>query len=138
MSAKDILMKYAADLHKKLPMNDPYFLSTLEQYIPFPGNTKEMIESKATNAEKAEYFIQYVVKTSPDLHLPKLFQAIKQYCKNSTNIALQKLVDNMKAEIDGMLTIRTVTFITINNNIISLWIDHQLASVGYSYTVTIY
>ena len=86
-------------------MKDPNFQVTLEQYTLFPGNTKEIIESKGNSTEKAEYFIQHVVRISPDLYLPKLIQAIEQYCKNYIDNALQNLINDIKAEIDGMLTI---------------------------------
>ena len=105
MSADDSLVKYTTELYKMLPMKDPCFQAMLEQYTLFPGNTKEIIESKGNNAEKAEYFIQHVVRISPDLYLPKLIQAVEQYCKGYINNALQNLIDDMMADIDGMLTI---------------------------------
>ena len=114
MFAEDILMEYTNDLYKTLPMKDLDFLQTLEQYKLLPGNTTEIIESKATNAEKVEHFIHHVIKFSLDfLYLHKFFQAIEHYCKQHTNITLQKLADDMKAEIYGMLI---ATYCNLYNN----------------------
>ena len=101
MSSEKVLKKYSIKLCKALPMDDPIFLIMLENHDILPGDSRDKLETQKTKAEKAKYYIQRFIKTSPDLYLPKLLQAMEQYYKENNDIALQELVIDMIAEMNS-------------------------------------
>lgn len=102
MTPKEILKQYIVELLKVLPMRNPTFLSMLEQNGLLPGDSRDRIEAEKTQADKADYFIQHVIKTSTDLYLPKLLKAMEIYCKEDTDVALGDLAADMRVEMKGM------------------------------------
>ena len=100
MSAEKVFKKYHNKLCKILPMENPSFLRALEKYDVLTKDVRCGIQEKITKADKADYYIQYVVKTS---NLPKLLAVMEQYCNDYTNhdVDLQKLLVHMIAEISG-------------------------------------
>ena len=101
MSSEKALNKYCIKLCKTLPMDDPIFLIILENHDILPGDSREKIETQKTKVEKANYYIQQVIKTSTDLYLPKLLQAMEQYYKENSDITLQELVIHVIAEMNS-------------------------------------
>ena len=101
MSSEKVFKKYCIKLCKALPMDDPIFLIMLRNHDILPGDSRDKLETQKTKAEKADYYIQHVTKTSPDLHLPKLLQAMGQYYKEYNDNALQELVIHMIAEVNS-------------------------------------
>ena len=101
MSSENALKEYSIKLGKTLPMDDPNFLQMLEYYDILPGDSRDKIQAHKTKAEKADYYIQQIVKTSTDLYLPKLIQAMERYCNEYTDIALQELLKQIKAKMNG-------------------------------------
>ena len=101
MSSETVLKKYGIKLCKALPMDDPIFLMILENHDILPGDSKDKIESQKIKLEKANYYIQQVIKSSPDLYLPKLLQAVEQYYKEYSDKVLQELVIHMIAEMNS-------------------------------------
>ena len=101
MSSEDVFKKYGIKLCKALPMDDPIFLITLENHDILPGGSRDKLETQKTKAEKANYYIQHVIKTSADLYLPKLLQAMEQYYKEYNDNVLQELLIHMIAEMNS-------------------------------------
>ena len=101
MSLEKVLKNYGIKLCKALPMEDPIFLIILENHDILPGDSRDKIETQKTKIEKANYYIQQVIKTSADLYLPKLLQAMEQYYKEYNDNVLQELVIHMIAEMNS-------------------------------------
>ena len=104
MSSDKALNKYCIKLCKTLPMDDPIFLIILKNHDVLPGDSRDKIDIQKTKVEKANYYIQQVIKTSTDLYLPKLLQAMEQYYKEYNDIALQELVIHVIAEMYSKFT----------------------------------
>ena len=102
MSAKDVLKNYLVELLKVLPMRDNTFLSILEQNGLMSDNDRDSIKAERKQNDKADYFIQHVIKKSTDKYLPKLLTAMEKYCEEQTDIALSDLAADMRAEMKGM------------------------------------
>ena len=100
MSAEAILKKYGIKLCETLPVEDPIFLQMLENYKILPEDSRDKIQAKKMKAEKADYYIQHILKTSSDLY--KLIQAMEQYHTEYNDAALQDLFIHMLAEMNGM------------------------------------
>ena len=100
MSTEEVLKKYGAKLREILPMENSSFLQMLEKCDILPKDTKCRIQRQKTKNDKADYYIQYVVKPS---NLPNLLRAMEQYCNEPTNrdADLQKLLICMIAEMSG-------------------------------------
>ena len=101
MSSEKVLKKYGIKLCKALPMDDPIFLIMLKSHDILPGDTRDKLEAQKTKAEKADYYIQQVIKTSAGLYLPKLLQAMEQYYKEYNDDVLLELVIHMIAEMNS-------------------------------------
>ena len=99
MSAEAILKKYGIKLCETLPVEHPIFLQMLENYKILPGDSRDKIQAMKTKAEKADYYIQHVLKTSSDLY--KLVQAMERYHTEYNDTALQELLIHMLAEMNG-------------------------------------
>ena len=108
MSPEKVLKKYGIKLCEVLPMNDPIFLRILKNHDILPGDSRDKLETHKTKAEKANYFIQYIIETSTDLYLPKLLQAMEQYYKEYNDIALQELVIDMIAEMNSKFSSNSI------------------------------
>ena len=101
MSSEKVLKKYGIKLCEALPMDNPIFLIMLKSHDILPGDSRNQLETQKTKVEKADYYIQQVIKISPDLHLPKLLQAMEQYYKEYNDDTLQELVIHMIAEMNS-------------------------------------
>ena len=101
MSSEKVLKKYGIKLCKALPMDDPIFLIMLKNHDILHGDSRDKLEAQKTKAEKAYYYIQQVIKTSADLYLPKLLQAMEQYYKEYNDDVLLELVIHMIAEMNS-------------------------------------
>ena len=101
MSSEEVFKKYGIKLCKILPMDDPIFLEMLLNHDILPGDSRDKLEAQKTKAEKANYYIQHVIKPSANLYLPKLLQAMEQYYKEHNDNVLQELVIPMIAEMNS-------------------------------------
>ena len=99
--SSEVFKKYGMKLCKALPMDDPVFLTMLIRLDILSEDNRDKLETQKTKVEKADYYIQQVIKTSPDLYLPKLLQAMEQYYKEYNDHALQDLVIHMIAEMNS-------------------------------------
>ena len=100
MSTKEVLAKFYSEMLKVLPMGNPAFLAILEGCKLLPGDTRDRIQAERTKAEKATCLIENVIKTSPNLYLPKLLQAMEKYHKENNDIALNDLADDMQRALE--------------------------------------
>ena len=100
-SSENAFKKYSIKLSNALPMDNLDFIILLENHDILPGDSRDKIETQESQVEKAIYYIQQVVRTSTDLYLPKLLQAMEQYYSEYNDNVLQELVFYMKAEMNS-------------------------------------
>ena len=62
MTHKEALDKYFEELVKCLPMNDTFFIAKLSTFNLLPGNTSNQLAALPTQADKALYLLNYVIK----------------------------------------------------------------------------
>lgn len=98
----DFWPKYTDKLYEVLPMRSADFLNVLGSHQLLPEKTREKIQTEKTTKEGVDYFIQHVIKSSPDLHLPNLLQAMEQYHKIHTDSDIMNLVIDMRKSWNGM------------------------------------
>ena len=67
MSYIEIYEKYVEKLVKCLPMHDTYFITKLYGNQLLPGDISNKVKALDTQAEKASYFLQYVIKPALDV-----------------------------------------------------------------------
>ena len=99
MSAEQVLNQYNTKLCGTMPMEESKFLQILEKYEILPEDSKHNIQAQKTKMDKADYYIQHVIKASTDLYLPKLIKAIEHYYRGSCDSALPDFLVYMIAEI---------------------------------------
>ena len=100
MSTEEILKKYNAKLCKILPVENSVFLEILKKCGILPEDIKYKMQAKETEVDKANCYIQYVIKSS---NLPKLLEAMEKYYNESTqhDNDFQKLLIHMIADVNS-------------------------------------
>ena len=78
MSAEEVLNKVEKWL--SILMEDHNFIEILNNCDILPEGSRDNIQAQRTKADKAQYYIQHIIKNSAATYLPKLFQAMEQYC----------------------------------------------------------
>ena len=104
MSTKEVLKRHNAKLREVLPVENPVFLEVLKKYGILPEDAQCIMQAKETKADKADCYIQYIIKSSK---LPKLLEAMEKYYNESTeqNSDLQNLLIHMIAELNSKFTV---------------------------------
>jgi len=97
----NIIQSCYDDLIKVLPMDDPYFRSKLYTAGLLPGNLKEVVKSKPTEAEKAEHFLDSGIKGDCN-SFKKLVEVMAEW----SGPTVKRLANQIQAKIDQGLSSR--------------------------------
>ena len=62
MTHNEAFDKYSEDMVKCLPMNDTLFIAKLSTFNLLPGNTNDQLQTLPTQADKALYILNHVIK----------------------------------------------------------------------------
>ena len=89
-----LLQHYYVSLVDVLPMEDARFRSTLFSAGLLPGNLKNEVKSKPTQADKAEHFLDCVIKSS------KNFKQLINVMQECNDDSVKTLAEQIKVEID--------------------------------------
>ena len=93
--SKEIYHKFYPQLVAFLPMKDAIFVSCLVQLLP--GDLKEKVKSKPTQAEAATYFLDNTIKPAIDCgHNETLLSAMQSFDSNSLRELVQKIEEFQK------------------------------------------
>jgi len=101
MACKKVYGKHAEELVKSLPMDDAQFISMLITNNLLPGDTVAKIEAKSTQAEKALYFLNHVIKPALDIDNTSNFNALISVMQMCGYNYVQDLARTIKLEIDS-------------------------------------
>ena len=97
----EVIKHFCTDLVSKLPMDDAIFRASLVSAGLLPGDLKQVILTKPTSAEKAEYFIDNGINNDA-----KNFVKLVDVMRNSGNNHLIQLAAEISnscySEIKGL------------------------------------
>ena len=96
LSAKDAVRKFYVELIEYLPLENPIFFAMAKVANLFPLGTADIIAAKPTRADKAAYFLQYIIEPGADDYLPKLLKVMKR----SEVYYLEHLADKIHAALE--------------------------------------
>ena len=87
-------------LVKCLPMDDTHFITKLSAQQLLPGDTENRIKTLSTQADKASYFLNHVIKPALDINETSDFDELLSIMQNCGYKHVQKLAVTIKCEID--------------------------------------
>ena len=93
-------------LVKCLPMDDTHFITKLSAKQLLPGDTENKIKVLSTQAEKASYFLNHVIKPSLDIDETSDFDELLSIMQNCGYKHVEKLAITIKCEIDKLSEIK--------------------------------
>ena len=91
---------YSEKLVKCLPMDDTLFTVSLSKRQLLPGNTSDKIETLSTQADKALYFLNHVIKPALDIDDTSSFDDLISVMEHCGYTHVKKLACEIKSEID--------------------------------------
>ena len=92
--------KHIEKLVKCLPMDDTHFTTKLSAQKLLPGDTENKIKTLSTQADKASYFLNHVIKPALDINETSDFDELLSIMQNCDYKHVQKLAETIKFEID--------------------------------------
>ena len=98
MSTK-VFQQFYPKLVKTLPMNDVIFMAELYSRDLLPDDLKEHVESLATSAEKASYFLDHVIKPSITISDASRFDDLLNVMKDSEYQGVKELAKLIRDSI---------------------------------------
>ena len=98
---------YVDKLVKCLPMNDTLFIVSLSKHQLLPGNTSNEIKSLPTQADKALYFLDHVIKPALDIEDTSSFDKLLSTMKQCGYAHVKTLACKIKSDIDKGRSIKT-------------------------------
>ena len=99
-SMKQVYMDYYPKLMQVLPMNDALFIAQLYAGRFLPGDTKDVIQSRHTRAEKVQCFLDNCIKPAfLDDESNDIFLALLKMMENSDNVVLKSVAKEIESKI---------------------------------------
>jgi len=102
MAHKKVYDENFEDLTKILPMNDSIFTAKLKTKGLLEGDISEQIETKATKADKAKYFLRNVIESGLDVDDTENFDKFLNVMEKSEHRLLVKRANKMRSELSGI------------------------------------
>ena len=116
--AKKVFTEFYADLTEVLPMND--LVAELFANKLLPGDHKAKVESLSTQKEKAQYFLDTVVKPSLSIGYTEQFNKLITIMESCDNGAVQFLANKIREH--GVAGVPSVFSDDKSKGITSYWI----------------
>lgn len=91
--------QFTMRLLQALPMDDAIFIASLGVAKLLPGNLKATIQAKPTSVDKADYFLDRVIKPTLQYDSDNLLRFIK-VMQESKDCTLNKLAGDMKDKLN--------------------------------------
>ena len=99
MTHKEAYDNHVEDLVKCLPMDDTLFVTTLSAHLLLPGDTENKIKSLDTQASKASYFLNHVIKPALDIKETASFEKLLFIMEECDYYHVQRLSCRIKSKI---------------------------------------
>ena len=94
-----VLMAYYSYLVKCLPMDDTVFTATLTKHKLLPGNIKSQLTALRTQADRALYFLDHVIKPALDIDDTSSFNKLLSIMEQCGYDHVEKLACKIKSGI---------------------------------------
>ena len=108
-SMREVYMDYYPMLIKVIPMDDVLFVAQLYAGQLLPGDAKDVIKSRPTRTEKAQYFLDnFIDKGFADDGSNNLFLALLDIMESSESSTLELLAEEIKWRIQGIVLLVSV------------------------------
>jgi len=91
--------QFTEQLLRALPMEDAIFIAQIEAAELLPGNSKAEIKAKPTSVDKADYFLDCLIKPTLQYNNDNLLQLIK-VMQESDYKPLKKLAGDIKDKLN--------------------------------------
>ena len=96
----EVLQNFYTKLITVLPMEDATFMAELFHHNLLPGNLKALVNSQATVADKATYFLDHKIKPDVSIGDYTSFDKLLNVMKNWESDSLRKLAGEIKIKLD--------------------------------------
>ena len=101
-------------LVKCLPMDDTHFITKLSAQQLLPGDTDSNIKAMSTQAKKASYFLDHVIKPALDIDEISGFDKLLSVMRTCGYNHVEKLAQIIESEIDKPDEMKSCTSGNIN------------------------
>lgn len=103
-SMKEVYKEYYPKLVRVLPMNDVLFIAQLCARGLLPGNTKAVIQSRHTSAEKVQCFLDSCIEPAFfDDESNDVFLDLLKIMENSDHVVLNSVAKEIEKNIQGIV-----------------------------------
>ena len=99
MSTSEVFQHFYAKLVKTLPMNDAVFMHKLSSANLFPGDVKDLVESKPTSAKKAAYFLDHMIEPSVTTDVGSSFDDLIKVMEDSEHDGVKELAELIRCRL---------------------------------------
>ena len=97
---KKYAVKYTDKLVACLPMDDAHFIAKLSKHKLLPSDTYNKIEALQTEADKASYFLNHVIRRALDIGDTSSFDSLLSVMECCGHDCVEKLASKIKSKID--------------------------------------
>ena len=99
MTHKEAFDKYSEDMVKCLPMNDTLFIAKLSTFNLLPGNTNDQLQALPTQADKALYILNHVIKPALAIKDTSSFESLLSVMEQCGYDNVKRIACIMKSQI---------------------------------------
>ena len=99
MAQKEVYKTYIEKLVKCLPMDDTLFTTKLSTHKLLPGNTDSQLKALPTQATKAAYFLDHVIKPALDIDDVSSFDDLLSVMEHCGYAHMEKLSHEIRSKI---------------------------------------
>ena len=114
MTHQEAFDKYSEELVKCLPINDTFFIAKLSTFNLLPGNTSNQLEALPTQADKAMYFLNHVIKPALAINDASSFENLLSVMEQCGYIHVRKIACQIKSQMSKANDIESGTYVCMN------------------------
>ena len=112
---KEAFDEYSEELVKCLPMNDTLFIAKLSTFNLLPGNTNDQLQALPTQADKALYFLNHVIKPALAINDTTSFENLLSAMEQCGYDHVKRIACMIKSQISKGNKIESGTYICCNH-----------------------
>ena len=99
MTHKEAFDKYSEEMVNCLPMNDALFIAKLSTFNLLPGNTNDQLQALPTQADKALYLLNHVIKRALAIKDTSSFESLLSVMEQCGYDHVKRIACIMKSQI---------------------------------------
>ena len=99
MSTSKVFQHFYAKLVKTLPMDDAVFIAELFSANLLPDDVKDVVESKPSQASKASYFLDHMIKPSVMTGVGRSFDDLIKVMEDSEYDGVKELAKLIRCRL---------------------------------------